>query len=67
MNKVLLAGATGYLGGFTLKELLTKEFEAKIVVRIKRKVPTSILESNKIEIEKAELTFQNLLKIVAGI
>ncbi|HWB94642.1 MAG TPA: SDR family oxidoreductase, partial [Puia sp.] len=39
MNKVLLAGATGYLGGFILKELLEKQFDVTIVVRNKKNAP----------------------------
>ena len=56
MDKILLAGSTGYLGSYIFKELLTREYETRIVVRNERKLPNSILENSKLEIIKAELT-----------
>ncbi len=56
MNKILLAGATGYLGGFILNQLLEKGFETRVVVRNENKLPESVIANNKKEIVKAELT-----------
>lgn len=56
MNKILLAGASGYLGGFILKELLNKGYETKIIVRNRKKFEGSVPENNKTEIIEAELT-----------
>lgn len=56
MNKILLAGSTGYLGGFILQELLKKGFETRTVVRNEKKLPKSIIENDKLEIVKAKLT-----------
>ena len=36
-EKILLAGATGYLGQYVLAELLRKEYPTRIVVRNKAK------------------------------
>lgn len=56
MNKILLAGSTGYLGSFVLRELLDKGFETRIVVRNRSKLPKTIIESSKLEIADTELT-----------
>ena len=37
-EKILLAGATGYLGQYILAELLKKEYPTRIVVRNKAKI-----------------------------
>ncbi len=39
MKKILLAGATGYLGSFILKELELHEFKNRIVIRNKQNIP----------------------------
>ncbi len=62
MNKILLAGSTGYLGSFILEELLTKGFETRTVLRDEKKLPKSIAENSKLEIIKAELTEPTSIK-----
>lgn len=56
MEKILLAGATGYLGGFILKELLAKGFEVKVIVRNEKKIPQSLREDKKLTIIHAAIT-----------
>lgn len=63
MNKILLAGSTGYLGGYILKELLNDDFEiTRIIVRNEKKLPESIISNSKLEIVKAELTNPNSIE-----
>ena len=52
-QKVLVAGATGYLGSYITQELLNKNFDTRIIVRNKSKVSTF---SGKPEIIEAEVT-----------
>lgn len=52
-NKVLLAGATGYLGRYITQELLSRNLETKIIVRDKHKVK---FDAPNLEIIEAELT-----------
>ena len=52
-NKVLLAGATGYLGRYITQELLSRNLETKIIVRDKHKVK---FDSPNLEIIEAEVT-----------
>ncbi len=59
MNRVLLAGATGYLGRFITKELLTRNFETRIVVRNKAKVN---IKASNLEIIEAQVTEPESLK-----
>ena len=40
-SKILLAGATGYLGRFITQELIDRDYETKIVVRNKNKLKLS--------------------------
>ena len=56
MNRILLAGSTGYLGGYILKELLNNGYETRTVVRNEKKLPKSIIENSKVEIITATLT-----------
>jgi uncharacterized protein YbjT (DUF2867 family) len=56
MNKILLAGSTGYLGGFIVEELLKRKFRTSIVVRNKAKIPALIAKNELIEIIQAEIT-----------
>lgn len=59
ITKVLLAGATGYLGSFILQELLTHAcYPTRVIVRSKKKLAKSILENPKAEIVNAEVTNQ---------
>jgi len=53
MNKVLLVGATGYLGRFITQELIVRNFETRIVVRNKKKVN---LTAPNLTIIEAEVT-----------
>lgn len=62
MNKILLAGSTGYLGSFILRELLQKGIETRIVVRNEHKLPQSVIENNLLEIVEAELTHPGSVK-----
>ena len=52
-NKVLLAGATGQLGGYITQELLSRNLETKIIVRDKHKVK---FDAPNLEIIEAEVT-----------
>jgi uncharacterized protein YbjT (DUF2867 family) len=54
MNRVLLAGATGYLGGYIAKELLGRSYPFKVLVRN----PERLIEKNieVTEIVQAEIT-----------
>jgi uncharacterized protein YbjT (DUF2867 family) len=55
-KKILLAGATGYLGRYIAAELQNQEYPTKIVVRNKNKVPynTEYFETNLAEVTKPE-------------
>ncbi len=59
MNKVLLAGATGYLGRFITQELIARNFETRIVVRNKEKVN---IKAPNLEIIEAQVTEPESLK-----
>ncbi|TAN09947.1 MAG: SDR family oxidoreductase [Chitinophagaceae bacterium] len=56
MGKVLLAGATGYLGSFILEELLKQGLETRIIVRNEKKLPLSIKGNDQVKLLKAEVT-----------
>ncbi|WP_321288944.1 SDR family oxidoreductase [uncultured Sunxiuqinia sp.] len=58
-EKVLLAGATGYLGRFITQELIDGDYETKIVVRNKEKVK---LKAPHLEIIEAQVTNPDSLK-----
>ena len=65
MKKILLAGATGYLGSFILKELESQKYKSRIVVRNKKK----LAEYNplKTEVIEAEVTKpETLINICQG-
>lgn len=62
MTKILLAGATGYLGGYILKEIEKSEYQNRIVVRNKSKLKN--LPELKSEIVLAELTKPDTLKYI---
>ena len=55
-EKILLAGATGYLGQFILAELLKKEHPTRIVVRNKAKIAPALLTHPLLEVVEAEVT-----------
>lgn len=58
-ERILLAGATGYLGQFITQELVEQGYETKIVVRNKNKVK---LKASNLEIIEAEVTKADTLK-----
>jgi uncharacterized protein YbjT (DUF2867 family) len=58
-QKTLLAGATGYLGSFLTQELVSKNYDTRIIVRNKHKV--SIKAAN-LEVVEAEVTKPETLK-----
>lgn len=58
-DKVLLAGATGYLGKYITQELLSRNFKTKIIVRDRSKVN---LNHTNLEIKEAEVTKPDALK-----
>ena len=61
-EKILLAGATGYLGQFILAELLKKEYPTRIVVRNKAKVAPALLTHPLLEVVEAEVTQPDTLQ-----
>ena len=56
MKKILLAGSTGYLGSYILKELIHQKYQIKTIVRNPEKIANSLKENNLVEIIKAEIT-----------
>lgn len=52
-KKILVTGASGYLGGFFVQELIERGFETKIVVRNKEKIE---LTSDLLEVIEAQVT-----------
>lgn len=54
--KVLLAGSTGYLGSYILKELIARKIQTRIVVRNTQKLDPTVLENSLVEVLKAEVT-----------
>lgn len=58
-DKILLAGATGYLGKYITQELLDRKFKTKIIVRDTSKVK---LNNENLEIKEAEVTKPETLK-----
>lgn len=53
MDKILVAGASGYLGKYITKELISRNYDTKIIVRNKNKIK---LQSDKLEIIEAQVT-----------
>lgn len=60
MKKVLLAGATGYLGGYILSKLLKRGYEVRTVVRSPNKLNPE--EAEKIEVLEAQVTKAESIK-----
>lgn len=60
MKKVLLAGATGYLGSYIAKELQKKAFVTRVIVRNTTSLKDKDLRLN--EVAKAELTRPDTIK-----
>ena len=61
-EKILLAGATGYLGQYILAALLREEYPTRIVVRNKSKLSPALLTHPLLEIVEAEVTQPNTLQ-----
>ena len=61
-EKILLAGATGYLGQYILAELLKKEYPTRIVVRNKAKIAPTLLTHPLLEVVEAEVTQPDTLQ-----
>lgn len=59
MKKILLAGATGYLGRFVAKELIKKGYPTRLIVRNKQKAS---FDADKFEIVEAQVTQAESLK-----
>lgn len=54
MNKVLIAGATGYLGSYVAKEFIKQNYFTRLIVRNPQKLKAAGIEAN--EVIKAEVT-----------
>jgi uncharacterized protein YbjT (DUF2867 family) len=64
-NKVLLAGATGYLGRFIAKELIKQAYPTKIIVREGKEINP---EDGSLETVHAEVTrMESLVGVMEGI
>lgn len=60
MNRILLAGATGYLGGYIAKELLKRSYPVMALARNPEKLKQNSIEVT--EIRKAEITQPESIK-----
>lgn len=56
MTKILLAGATGYLGRFILKDLLKKDFDVTVIVRNKTNARDLLTNYSSLKMITGELT-----------
>ena len=61
-EKILLAGATGYLGQYILAVLLREEYPTRIVVRNKSKISPALLTHPLLEVVEAEVTQPDTLR-----
>ena len=61
-EKILLAGATGYLGQYILAALLREEYPTRIVVRNKSKLSPDLLTHPLLEVVEAEVTQPDTLR-----
>ena len=61
-EKILLAGATGYLGQYILPVLLREEYPTRIVVRNKSKLSPALLTHPLLEVVEAEVTQPDTLQ-----
>ena len=61
-EKILLAGATGYLGQYILAALLREEYPTRIVVRKKSKLSPDLLTHPLLEVVEAEVTQPDTLR-----
>lgn len=62
MGRVLLAGATGYLGSYILRELLSKGYKTRVLVRKEEKLPPSVRQSERMEVVKGSVTDLDSIK-----
>jgi len=60
MNRVLLAGATGYLGGYIAKELLKRSYPVRVIARNPEKLKQNNIDIT--EIIQAEITQSDSIK-----
>lgn len=66
MNRILLAGATGYLGSYIHKELENQNYKTRIITRQSK--PPENLNAQITEVIKAEITVpDSLINICSGI
>ncbi len=56
MSKILLAGATGYLGGYLLQELIRRNIPTRAIVRSPRKLASISADPDLLEVKSAEVT-----------
>lgn len=56
MKKILLAGATGYLGNYIAQELVKRGINTRLIVRNPGKLPSNLTQNENIEIVEAEVT-----------
>jgi putative NADH-flavin reductase len=61
MRKVLIAGATGYLGKYIAMELLERRFNTTVLIRNSSKFESFGIAVNKIL--KAEITNKTTIKV----
>ena len=56
MRRILLAGATGYLGKYVLSTLVKRKIQTRILVRNPNKLDHELLNNELVEVKKAEVT-----------
>lgn len=56
MKRILIAGSTGYLGGYILKELIRHNYFIETIVRKPEKLDASVRENEAVNVIKAEVT-----------
>lgn len=56
MRRILLAGATGYLGGYILSTLAQRKIQSRIIARDLNKVDHELQDNEFVETIKAEFT-----------
>lgn len=71
-HKVLLAGATGYLGGFITKELIQSGFETIIIVRDKNRAKfdtenITVIEAEVTKPQTLEGIFENIDTVISTV
>ncbi len=62
MDRILLAGATGYLGKYILRELLSRGYNTEVIVRNSNKIDNELVKNELLEVKKAEVTKIDSLK-----